>query len=89
MTGLFVAPALPLGFYLISDITKIKIRHHSVSNPELLQYDAYILGYQKVARSKRRIHAIIGGASGLLLGYITYFTFKNQYPPSIKNILFN
>ncbi|GAB4205742.1 MAG: hypothetical protein Fur0023_14890 [Bacteroidia bacterium] len=89
MTGMYVAPALPLGFYLISDITKVKIRHHSVSNPELLQYDAYILGYQKVARSKRRIHAIIGGASGLLLGYITYFTLKNQYPPSIKNILFN
>ncbi|RME19257.1 MAG: hypothetical protein D6799_01590 [Bacteroidetes bacterium] len=89
MTGMYVAPALPLGFYLISDITKIKIRQHSISNPELLQYDAYILGYQKVSRSKRRIHAIISGASGLLLGYITYFSFKNQYPQPIKDILFN
>ncbi len=89
MTGMYVAPAMPLGFFLISDITKIKIRHSSVSNPELLQYDAYILGYQKVARTKRKIYSIIGGASGLLLGYITYFTFKNQYPQPIKNILFN
>ncbi|HPQ09499.1 MAG TPA: hypothetical protein PK995_09770 [Bacteroidia bacterium] len=89
MTGMFVAPAVPLGFYLVSDITKIKIRHSSVSNPELLQYDAYILGYQKVAKSKRRIYSIIGGASGLLLGYLTYFTFKNQYPQPIKDILFN
>jgi hypothetical protein len=89
MTGMYVAPAVPLGFYLVSDITKIKIRHSSVSNPELLQYDAYILGYQKVAKSKRRIYSIIGGASGLLLGYLTYFTFKNQYPQPIKDILFN
>lgn len=89
MTGLFVAPALPLGFYLLSDITKVKIKHSSVSNPELLQYDAYILGYQKVAKSKRRISFIISSASGLLLGYITYFTFKNQYPQFAKNILFN
>lgn len=89
MTGLYVAPALPIGFYLCTDFTKIKIKHSSVSNPELLQYDAYILGYQKVARSKRKIYSIIGGASGLLLGYITYFTFKNQYPPAIKDALFN
>lgn len=89
MTGMYVAPALPIGFYLISDITKIKIRHSSVSNPELLQHDAYILGYQKVARSKRRIYSIIGGASGLLLGYIAYFSFKSQYPPDIKDLLFN
>ena len=89
LTGMYVAPALPLGFYLISDITKIKINHKSISNPELLQHDAYILGYQKVARTKRRIYSIIGGASGLLLGYITYFTFKDQYPPIIKDILFN
>lgn len=89
MTGMYIAPALPLGFYLLSDITKIKIRHSSVSNPELLQHDAYILGYQKVARSKRRIYAIIGGASGLVLGYLTYFTFKNQYPASVKDLLFN
>ena len=89
MTGMYVAPALPLGFYLISDVTKIKIRHSSISNPELLQHDAYILGYQKVARSRRRIYAIIGGAAGLALGYTTYFIFKNQYPQSLKDLLFN
>lgn len=89
LTGMYVAPALPLGFYLISDITKVKINHKSISNPELLQHDAYILGYQKVACTKRRIYSIIGGASGLILGYIGYFTFKNQYPPAIKDILFN
>ncbi len=88
-TGMYVAPILPMGFYLVSDITKIKIRHSSISNPELLQHDAYILGYQRVAKSKRRISSIISGASGLLLGYITYFAFKEQYPQSIKNILFN
>lgn len=89
ITGMYVAPALPLTFFLVSDITKIKIKHHTISNPELLQHDAYILGYQKVARSKRKIYSIIGGISGLALGYITYFTFKNQYPQVIKNILFN
>jgi len=89
MTGMYIAPALPLGFYLISDITKIKIRHSSVSNPELVQYDAYVLGYQKVARTKRRIFAIIGGVAGLTLGYTTYFIFKNQYPQPLKDILFN
>ncbi len=89
MTGMFVAPVVPLGGYLLSDVTKIKMKHRTISNPELLQHDAYILGYQKVARTRRRIYSIIGGASGLLIGYLTYFTFKNQYPPSIKDILFN
>ncbi len=89
MTGMYVAPVLPLSFFLITDLTKYKIKHSSVSNPELLQHDAYILGYQKVARSKRKIYSIIGGASGMLLGYLTYFTLKNQYPQPIKNILFN
>lgn len=89
MTGMFVAPVAPLGVYLLADITKIKMKHRTISNPELLQHDAYILGYQKVARTKRRIYSIIGGASGLLIGYLTYFTFKNQYPQSIKDILFN
>lgn len=89
MTGMYVAPALPLVFYLVSDITKIRIKHHTISNPELLQHDAYILGYQKVSKTKRRINAIISGASGLLAGYLIYFGFKNQYPPTIKDILFN
>jgi len=54
-------------------ITKIKIRHETISNPNCIDHDPYILGYERRARAKRRMQSLIGGGIGLVAGYATNF----------------
>lgn len=84
-TGTFFAPVLPYGFMAASGITKIKIRQRTVSDPKLLDYDSYILGYERNARQKRKIWSVIGGSIGLAAGYIFYFALKDHYPTDYSN----
>lgn len=85
MSGTFWAPIMPYGFMTMSGITKIKIRHSSVSDPKYVDYDSYILGYERTARQKRKIWSIIGGSIGLVAGYAFYFALKDYYPTEYKN----
>ena len=75
--GAFFGPVVPLAFLTTVGIPKVRIRHKTVSNPNNLDYDAYILGYEREARTKRRRFAMIGGGIGTALGYIAYFSLKN------------
>jgi hypothetical protein len=84
MTGTFFAPIAPYGFMALSGITKVRIRHTTISNMKYIESDAYILGYERVARQKRKIKSIIGGTIGLALGYGFYALFNNQYPEKIN-----
>jgi hypothetical protein len=84
-SGTFYGPILPYSFMAFSGITKIKIRHSTVSDPKLLDYDAYILGYERNARQKRKIWSVISGSIGLAAGYIFYFALKDHYPTDYKN----
>ncbi len=82
--GLFFAPVFPYGYMGLSGITKVKIKHSTISNPNYIEQDAYILGYERVARSKRRIQSLIGGTIGLAAGYALYFTvLKDKLPSTI------
>jgi len=78
MTGTFYAPVAPYGYLALVGIPKVRIKHKTVSNPAYIESDGYILGYERVARHKRRISAVIGGTIGLALGY-TIFGFFRQY----------
>ncbi len=83
--GLFFAPILPYGFMAFSGLPKIKIEHHTISNPNYIDQNAYIFGYERVSRSKRRIQSLIGGTIGLALGYGLYFgILKYQLPETLK-----
>lgn len=82
MTGTFFAPVAPYGFMALSGITKIRIKHSTVSNPKYIESDAYILGYERVARQKRKTKSLIGGTIGLAIGYGIYAVFHNSYPES-------
>lgn len=83
--GLFFAPIFPFGYMGLSGITKVKIKHSTISNPNYIDHDAYILGYERVSRSKRRIQSLIGGTIGLAVGYGLYFgVLKNNLPSSLK-----
>lgn len=88
LTGTFFAPIAPYGYMALSGITKVRIRHHTVSNPNYLEHDAYILGYERVARQKRRTQSLLGGTVGLVLGYVLYAALHQYYPETI-NVGFN
>lgn len=79
-TGTFYAAIAPYTFMALSGITKIRIKHKTISNPKYIESDAYILGYERVARQKRKTKSLIGGTIGLLLGYGFYGLFHNSYP---------
>lgn len=83
--GLFFAPVFPFGYMGLSGLPKVRIKHSTISNPNYIDWDAYILGYERVARSKRRVNGVIGGAIGLAVGYGLYFgVLKNVYPTTLK-----
>lgn len=87
-TGTFFAPVAPYGFMALSGITKIRIEHSTISNPKYIESDAYILGYERVARQKRKTKSLIGGTVGLAIGYSFYALFHKSYPEG-GNIGFN
>lgn len=83
--GIFFAPVFPVGYMAASGIPKVRIKHNTISNPNYIEHDAYILGYERVARSKRRVQALLGGAIGLAAGYGLYFgVLRNALPATLK-----
>lgn len=82
--GIWFAPIFPYGYMALSGITKVKIKHNTISNPNYIDHDTYILGYERVSRSRRRIQALIGGTIGLAAGYGIYFgILKNTLPSTL------
>lgn len=84
MSGTFWGPIAPYGFMALSGLPKIRIKHNTISNPSYVESDAYILGYERVARQRRRIKSVIGGTIGLVIGYSFYGLFHSQYPETIN-----
>lgn len=83
--GIFFAPIFPYGYMALSGTPKVRIKHHTISNPAYIDQDAYILGYERVSRSKRRMQALIGGSIGLAVGYGLYFgVLKDKLPSTLK-----
>jgi hypothetical protein len=82
--GLFFAPVFPYGYMALTGLPKVRIRHSTISNPNFIDHDAYILGYERVSRSRRRIQALIGGTVGLAVGYGLYFgVLKDRLPTTL------
>lgn len=86
--GLFFAPVFPFGYMALSGLPKVRIKHNTISNPNYIEHDAYILGYERVSRSKRRIQAIIGGSVGLAIGYGVYFGYLKDKLPATLTLRF-
>lgn len=86
--GIFFAPVFPVGYMAMSGIPKVRIRHSTISNPNYIEHDAYILGYERVARGKRRMQSLLGGAIGLAAGYGLYFGVLKNALPGTLNISF-
>ena len=69
MTGTLWGPIAPYGYMALSGLPKVRIRGKTISNPNYIVSDAYILGYERVARQRRKIKSVIGGTIGLAIGY--------------------
>jgi hypothetical protein len=83
-TGTFFGPVAPFTYFALVGLPKVKVKSKTVSNPMYIEYDSYVLGYERVARSKRRTHSVITGAIGLALGYTFYALAHNSYPETIN-----
>lgn len=50
---------------------RVKIKPGTVSNPDYLKYDTYLLGYEKEARKRRILRALVWGGIGMVGGIAT------------------
>ncbi len=76
VTGSFFCPIPPFAFIAMSGLPKVRIKHSTVSNIEYLKQEAYIMGYERVARKKRKFQSMIGGGAGLVVGLGTFGVLK-------------
>jgi len=79
-TGTIWGPIAPYGFMALTGLPKVRIRHETISDPKFVNSDAYILGYERVARQKRKLRSLIGGTIGMVAGYGFYALFHQYYP---------
>lgn len=85
LTGSILGPLFPMGYIALVGLPKVRIRHSTVSNINFLESDAYILGYEREARGKRRKYALVAGGIGLAVGYSAYFLgLRKLYPAEVK-----
>ncbi|MFN8229338.1 MAG: hypothetical protein U0V03_00280 [Bacteroidia bacterium] len=83
-SGTFFGPAAPFAYFAMVGLPKVKVKSKTVSNPMYVEYDSYVLGYERVARTKRRTHSVVTGAIGLALGYAFYGIAHKSYPETIN-----
>lgn len=80
ITGSLLGPVVPFAYLGLCGIPKVRIKHETISNPYFIDHDPYILGYERQARSKRRMQCLIGGGIGLVAGYATNFIVAKSNP---------
>jgi hypothetical protein len=76
VTGSFLCPIPPFAFTALSGIPKVKIKKSTVSNLDYLNHDPYLMGYERVAKKKRKLKSLIGGGIGLAVGLGTFGVLK-------------
>ncbi len=83
-TGSFLTPIVPFAVAGILGLPKVKIKEGSVSKPEYANQDAYLMGYEKEGKRKRKIKSILGGGIGLIVGLGTSVILKANGDQLIK-----
>lgn len=67
--AVLLSPIPPVVTPLHTLLPVIKVNTEKIVNKSYLQYDTYLMGYEKVARKKNFIHSIIGSGIGLAAGF--------------------
>jgi hypothetical protein len=71
--GLILTLLPPIAYGAAQFIPVIRIREHTISNPEHRYNIIYAEGYGRVARSRKVIGGFKGGAVGMVIGIAGYF----------------
>lgn len=79
-TGNALFLAAPFAYSGITVGFRVKIRPGSVSNPDYLRYDTYLMGYEKVAHQKRFLRTLVAGGIGFAAGIVTRSIINNAQP---------
>ena len=66
--AVLLSPIAPAVAPLHTLIPIIKVNTKEIVNKDYLQYDTYLMGYEKVARKKNFMHSILGAGIGLAAG---------------------
>lgn len=69
LTGSPIGIAAPFVYMPLTLIPKVRVKKSTISNPIMVQYDTYVLGYERIARKKKVLNSLISGAIGLGIGY--------------------
>jgi hypothetical protein len=70
--GSFLSLIPPFAYSGLMLIPKIVIKYKTVSNPVYLNYDTYVMGYEKVARRKKLFRSLVSGIGGLAGGLVSF-----------------
>jgi hypothetical protein len=77
-TRSILAPLPVFGYAGLTTVFRIKIKPGSVSNPDNIRYDTYVLGYEKESRKKRMIRSMVWGGLGMVAGICVSKTFQTH-----------
>jgi hypothetical protein len=83
MTGTIWGPILPYGFMVCTGIPRIRIRAKTVSRPEYIESNGYLMGYERVARQRQKLYSLASGTAGLIAGYAIYALLHQYYPEKV------
>lgn len=71
--GLLFTILPPMGYTAFQFVPFIRIKEHTIRNPEHRFNDVYAAGYERVARSKKLLGGLKGSGLGMLVGVATWF----------------
>ena len=71
-----LSPIAPALIPLHTLIPAIKINTKKIANKNYLQYDTYLMGYERAARKKNFMHSLLGAGIGLSAGLGTWIILK-------------
>ena len=73
----FYGPIVPAVFSFVAGIPEPRIQPHTVSNPNFITEEPYILGYRKTAKIKKIQSLVKGSILGLIGGIGVHLAVKN------------
>ncbi|CAN5560168.1 hypothetical protein BH10BAC1_BH10BAC1_03550 [soil metagenome] len=79
VTGSFLCPLPVFIFTAASGLPRVKVRSSTVSNIDYIKHETYIMGYERVARKKRKIGSLAGGVIGMGAGLGTFFILRANH----------
>ncbi|MEM7162928.1 MAG: hypothetical protein AAF487_10885 [Bacteroidota bacterium] len=70
--GVLLPASIPLIYSLSMQLPYIRIKEKSVSNMQIAGQEHYLIGYEKTARTRKTMNAILGSLLGAAIGTTVY-----------------